>query len=148
MRIAPRPVPVLAAALMIGLAAGMVMAETRVPLGRDEISLSFAPVVKATSPAVVNIYATVVVEERVSPFAGDPFFDQFFQDFGETQPRVQNSLGSGVIVGADGIVVSNFHVVAQATEIRVVLADRREFDATVMLADEEADLAILRLEGA
>ena len=148
MRIAPGPATVLATVLTLGLAAGMAMAESRVPLGREEISLSFAPVVKATSPAVVNIYATVVVEERVSPFAGDPFFDQFFQEFGETQPRVQNSLGSGVIVGAGGIVVSNFHVVAQATEIRVVLADRREFDATVMLTDEEADLAILRLEGA
>ncbi|WP_435256570.1 trypsin-like peptidase domain-containing protein [Thioclava sp. FR2] len=123
-------------------------AETRVPQTTAELSLSFSPVVKKSAPAVVNIYATVLVEERVSPFAGDPFFDQFFQGFSEVQPRLQNSLGSGVIVSPDGIVVSNFHVVGQATEIRVVLADRREFAASVLLADEDSDLAILQLNGA
>ena len=123
-------------------------AETRPPVSAAEISLSFAPVVKATAPAVVNIYASRVVEERLSPFAGDPFFDQFFEGFGQTQPRVQNSLGSGVIVASDGIVVSNYHVVGKATEIRVVLNDRREYAADLVLGDEESDLAILRLQGA
>ncbi len=103
---------------------------------------------KRSAPAVVNIYATTIVQDRVSPFAADPFFEDFFSNFGPATPRVQNSLGSGVIVAADGLVVSNYHVVGGATEIRVVLSDRREFDATVVLSDEETDLAILRLKGA
>lgn len=123
-------------------------AETKVPDSMQEMTLGFSPVVKAAAPAVVNIYASRVVAERVSPFAGDPFFDQFFQEFGQVQPRVQNSLGSGVIVSPDGIVVSNYHVVGQATEIRVVLNDRREYEAEVILGDEESDLAILRLNDA
>jgi Do/DeqQ family serine protease len=97
---------------------------------------------------VVNIYAKRVVEGRESPFSGDPFFEQFFQDFGKPTARVQNSLGSGVILAADGLVMSNFHVVGGATDIRVVLTDRREFLAEVIMADEESDLALLRLEGA
>ncbi|MFP4274706.1 MAG: trypsin-like peptidase domain-containing protein [Paracoccaceae bacterium] len=121
-------------------------AEMRLPDSRAEIQLGFAPLVAEAAPAVVNIYARRVVAERVSPFAGDPFFRDFFRDFGELRPRVQNSLGSGVILSPDGIVVSNHHVVGQATEIRVVLNDRREYSARVMLADEEADLAILQLE--
>ncbi|AWB47459.1 serine protease [Gemmobacter aquarius] len=119
-----------------------------VPTSSAEIAQSFSPVVKATAPAVVNIYATRVVEQRASPFAGDPFFDQFFQAFGDSQPRVQNSLGSGVVLTADGIVVSNYHVVGQATEIRVVMNDRREYAAKVVLGDEASDLAVLRLQGA
>ena len=61
---------------------------------------------------------------------------------------MQNSLGSGVILSADGIVVSNYHVVGMATDIRVVLNDRREFSARVLLGDEESDLAILKIEDA
>ena len=122
--------------------------DPRPPVSSAEISLSFAPVVKSTAPAVVNIYASRVVEERLSPFAGDPFFDQFFNGYGQSQPRVQNSLGSGVIVSSDGIVVSNYHVVGQATEIRIVLNDRREYAADLILGDQESDLAILRLQDA
>ncbi len=125
-----------------------VFADSTVPTSTAQISLSFAPVVKQSAPAVVNIYAKRVVEQRVSPFAGDPFFQEFFRDFGRTQPRVQNSLGSGVILSDDGIVVSNYHVVGMATEIRVVLKDKREFDAEVLLGDKEADLAILKLKDA
>lgn len=123
-------------------------ADTRVPQSRAEISLGFAPLVRQATPAVVNIYAKRVVAERVSPFRNDPFFGNLFRDFGETRPRVQNSLGSGVILSAEGLVVSNYHVVGQATDIRVVLSDRREFGAQVVLADESADLAILQLQGA
>ena len=121
-------------------------ADTRVPQSRAEISLGFAPLVRQATPAVVNIYAKRVVAERVSPFRNDPFFGNLFRDFGETRPRVQNSLGSGVILSAEGLVVSNYHVVGQATDIRVVLSDRREFGAQVVLADESADLAILQLQ--
>ncbi|WP_435530800.1 Do family serine endopeptidase [Pseudotabrizicola formosa] len=142
--------PMLRLAALILLCAAPLAAqtETRPPANAAEISLSFAPVVKSTAPAVVNIYASRVVEERLSPFAGDPFFDQFFNGYGQSQPRVQNSLGSGVIVSADGIVVSNYHVVGRATEIRVVLNDRREYAAELILGDEESDLAILRLQDA
>lgn len=123
-------------------------AQTVVPETQGQIALSFAPVVKAAAPAVVNIYATRIVQERRSPFADDPFFNQFFEALGPSQPRVQNSLGSGVIVSAGGTVVSNYHVVGQATEIRVVLNDRREFAADVILGDEASDLAVLRLRDA
>jgi S1-C subfamily serine protease len=138
--------------LMVALGlsgAGVPMAEakTRIPESPAEISLSFAPLVKQAAPAVVNIYASRVVQQSQSPFAGDPFFQNFFRDF-PSRPRVQNSLGSGVILSPDGIVVSNYHVVGQATEIRVQLNDRSEYAAEVLLADEEADLAILKLKGA
>ncbi|MDJ0826822.1 MAG: trypsin-like peptidase domain-containing protein [Rhodobacter sp.] len=132
--------------LLMVLSAGPAAAQTRVPASQAEVTLSYAPVVKAVTPSVVNIYAKRVVEARVSPFANDPFFSEFFNM--RTRPRVQNSLGSGVILAADGIVVSNFHVVGNATDIRVVLADRREFDAEVVLADPGTDLAILQLSGA
>ncbi len=123
-------------------------AETRVPSSPAEIQLGFVPVVKSVTPAVVNIYARRVVDGRASPFADDPFFGPLFRDFGAQRPRVENSLGSGVILAEDGIAVSNYHVVGQATDIRVVLNDRREFDADVLLADEESDLAILQLKDA
>lgn len=119
-----------------------------VPESPVHMQLSFAPVVKQAAPAVVNIYAQRIVAERASPFADDPFFGDLFRDFGQVTPRVQNSLGSGVILTTDGIVVSNFHVVGNATEIRVILSDRREYDADIILTDEESDLAVLRLRGA
>ncbi|MXN17299.1 PDZ domain-containing protein [Pseudooceanicola sp. GBMRC 2024] len=124
------------------------MAETKVPQSEAEISLGFAPVVKKATPAVVNIYAKRIVQTRSSPFASDPFFSQFFNSVGPSRPEVQNSLGSGVILTSDGYVVSNYHVVGEADEIRVVLSDRREFKAKVLLADKQADLAILKLDGA
>jgi Do/DeqQ family serine protease len=127
---------------------GLTQAQTRVPVSQAEIQLGFAPVVQEAAPAVVNIYASRIVEARRSPFRGDPFFERFFNDFGATRPRVQNSLGSGVILSEDGIVVSNYHVVGEATDIRVVLNDRREYAARVLLGDEEADLAVLQVENA
>ncbi|MCD9149853.1 trypsin-like peptidase domain-containing protein [Pseudophaeobacter flagellatus] len=126
-----------------------VRAETRVPQSQAEISLGFAPLVKQAAPAVVNIYAKVVRQtQQRSPFMNDPFFDDFFRDFTNPRPRVESSLGSGVILSADGIVVSNYHVVGMATEIRVVTTDKREYDAQVVLADQASDLAILQLDGA
>lgn len=123
----------------------MAHAESTVPRDQAEIALSFAPVAQATAPAVVNIYARQLVQDRSNPFEGDPFFDQFFQGMGGPA-RVENSLGSGVIVSPDGIVVSNHHVVADATDIRVVLADRREYAATVLLDDPQSDLAVLKVQ--
>lgn len=126
--------------------------ETRVvPQGQAEITLSFAPVVKKAAPAVVNIYTRKVVQRRASPFAGDPFFERFFKDMFPTDRRkrkIENSLGSGVILDASGVVVSNHHVIEGADEITVVLQDRREFEGRVILADKESDLAIIKLEDA
>ena len=135
-----------ALALMAIPAAGA--AETRVPQSRQEITLSFAPLVKKVAPAVVNIYTKRVIQERASPFFNDPFFRQFFgnQFFGVPRQRIQNSLGSGVILRADGIIVTNNHVIDDADQITVVLSDRREFEAKVLLADKRADLAVLRID--
>jgi len=134
--------------LVLSVAAAPAPAEMRVPDSAAGIATGFVPVVKRVAPAVVNIYARRVVEGRRSPFMGDPFFERFFREFAPTRPRMLNSLGSGVILSKDGIVVSNTHVVGEATDIRVVLNDRREYAAQVLLADAEADLAILRLEDA
>jgi Do/DeqQ family serine protease len=137
--------------LAIILAAGFLPAAgvaQGVPADRGEIALSFAPVVREAAPAVVSIYAQRVVEARANPFFDDPLFGQLFGDFGRRVPRVQNALGSGVIVSEDGIVVSNQHVVGGADDIRVVLGDRREFVADLILEDAESDLAILRIRGA
>ena len=138
--------------LALGLALSLVApaaAETRVPQSQAEISLGFAPLVKEAAPAVVNIYAKIIRQQQQrSPFMNDPFFDDFFRNFSTPRPRVQSSLGSGVILSQDGIVVSNYHVVGMATEIRVVTTDKREYDARVVLADQASDLAILQLEEA
>jgi Do/DeqQ family serine protease len=118
----------------------------QVPNSAAQMQLSFVPLVKEATPAVVNIYAKIMAEPRGTPLQRDPFFERFFRDPFSEKPRVQNSLGSGVILSADGIVVSNYHVVGMATEIRVVLNDRREYSARVLLGDRDADLAILQIE--
>ena len=119
------------------------------PPSREAAQYSFAPIVKRSSPAVVNVFARGTVQVQ-SPFGDDQFFRRFFGDrFGMPTERTQNSLGSGVIVSPDGVIVTNTHVVklGSATEIRVVLADRREFDAKVLQQDEKTDLAVLKIEG-
>ena len=127
-------------------------AQTRVaPSSRAEVQLSYAPIVRRAAPAVVNVFTRRVVTRRAipDPFAGNPFFEQFFRDFGGVpQQRLESSLGSGVILRPEGIVVTNAHVIADAVEIRVALTDRREFDAEVVLLDRQTDLAVLRLRGA
>ena len=114
--------------------------QRRVPFGRDEMQLSFAPLGKETTPAVVNVYATQKPKAAMSPFAGDPFFEQFFGR--QLPPRAQSSLGSGVIVDASGLVVTNYHVISDADELKVALADGREFQSKVLLKDESLDLAV------
>lgn len=141
---------VIALGLTLGVGAHVAapVAAATVPTSQAQVQLSFAPVVQQAAPAVVNIYAKRIVATRVSPFANDPFFRDFFGDFSRVEPRLQNSLGSGVILTSDGMVVTNYHVVGQATDIRVVLSDRREYQAQILLADEESDLAILKVENA
>ncbi len=152
--IALRVCLLVAATMVLAMVApGLVSAaEKRLPRDATEIRLSFAPLVKQVAPAVVNIYTRRVVEEVVgSSLFSDPFFRQFFGDrfaFGDRKrvAKRQNSLGSGVIVGANGLIVTNHHVVAGADEIIVALSDRREFEAKLVLDDERTDLAILRIE--
>ena len=132
--------------LFILMVAASGLSAQQVPTSQAQIQLSFVPLVKQATPAVVNIYAKIMAEPRRTPLQRDPFFERFFRDPFAEKPRVQNSLGSGVILSADGIVVSNYHVVGMATEIRVVLNDRREFSARVLLGDRDADLAILKIE--
>jgi len=132
---------ILAATVLSGMAvAGSagVLAQA-LPTDRSELAYSYAPLVKRVSPAVVNIYTTTTarVQRRLPfPFPGMP----------QAGERVQNSLGSGVLVRPDGLIVTNAHVVKGADEIRVVLADRREFDAKLVTQDERYDLALLRID--
>lgn len=148
-------------AIFIGLALSLsspVLAQTAgqaggkaVPTSRGQVVLSFAPVVKQVAPAVVNIFTKRVVRQRsASPLFNDPFFKRFFgKDFGMLgvpRERIQSSLGSGVIVSPDGLIVTNFHVIKGSDEITVVLPDRREFAAALVLGDERTDLAVLRIE--
>jgi len=143
---------VAAIAVAAGLAGATTDAagETRVtPDSRAQIQLSFAPLVKEAAPAVVNIFTrTEVRQRRVSPLFDDPFFRRFFGDRlpGAPRSRTQSSLGSGVIVSADGVIVTNEHVIEGADEIRVVLNDRREFVAEVLQEDERSDLAVLKID--
>ncbi|HRI76573.1 MAG TPA: Do family serine endopeptidase [Alphaproteobacteria bacterium] len=141
--------------LLLALAAAVPSLAQEVPQTRADIQMSFAPLVKKSAPAVVNIYAKRVVRERmrvISPLFNDPFFGQFFgQGFGNdmggpVRERIQNSLGSGVIVDPAGQIATNTHVIKGATEITVVLQDGREFDAEKVLVDEKTDLAILRID--
>ena len=113
-----------------------------VPQSRQQITLSFAPVVERAAPAVVNVYSRRVIARR-SPFAGDPFFERFFGP--QVRQREVQSLGSGVIVDPSGVIVTNQHVVRGAQDLRVVLSDRREYEAELLLADERTDLAVLKI---
>ena len=125
------------------------IAQERVlPTDQTEMRLSFAPVVRKVLPSVVNVQARRRVEQNQAfGLQNDPFFRRFFdnREFGVPQEKVQSSLGSGVIVSRDGIVVTNYHVIQGATEIRIALSDKREYAAEVILQDELTDLAILKV---
>jgi len=139
------------AAIAVALLAAVApaRAEKAVPDNEAQIELSFAPVVRETSPAVVNVYAERKTTQNQMGIFADPFFRRFFGgdgSFGAPRSRIQNSLGSGVLVDSRGIVVTNNHVIEGGTDIRVVLADRREFEAKLMLADKRTDLAVLKID--
>ena len=138
-------------AIVWGAAFAPVQAQKRAPASRSEAQLSYAPVVKGAAPAVVNVYVRHrSVRRRRSRMMDDPLFRFFFGDRGLGIPRrrMENSLGSGVIVAPDGIVVTNHHVVKGSgpADIKIALADKREYSARVMLTDEKTDLTILKID--
>src|SRR6478752_9659108 len=119
--------------------------DRRVPASPSDIRLSYAPIVQRVQPAVVNVYAAKVVQNR-NPLLDDPIFRRFFGVPGQQQEQVQRSLGSGVIVDASGLVVTNVHVIEGADQVKVSLSDKREFEAEIVLKDPRTDLAVLRLK--
>jgi Do/DeqQ family serine protease len=136
-----------AAALALGALLHPACAQQRqVPTSLVQLQSSFAPIVQHVAPAVVNVYAQHVVENQ-NPFLADPFFRQFFGG-GVPSRQVERSLGSGVIVDPSGLVVTNYHVIRDASEVKVALADKREFDAAIVLKDQRSDLAVLRIKAA
>jgi Do/DeqQ family serine protease len=120
--------------------------DRRVPTSPGELKLSFAPIVQRTAPAVVNVYAAKMVQNR-NPLLDDPIFRRFFGIPGNKSPeQMQRSLGSGVIVDPSGLVVTNNHVIEGADQVKISLADKREFEAEIVLKDSRTDLAVLRLK--
>ena len=136
--------------LCLSVAAAAAFADERiVPANPAQVHLSFAPVVAKARPSVVNVYASRVEAMPRNPFADDPFFRHFFGEEPQQQHgRVAQSLGSGVIVDAGGLVVTNHHVIEGMTEVKVALSDKREYEAEIVLRDKRTDLAVLKLKGA
>ena len=137
----------LALSLSAAVAATPVLAAPArtVPSAMPQVQLTFAPVVKRIAPAVVNVYARSIVQAPANPLFSDPMFAQLFGN-PQMRQRVQQSLGSGVIVRADGVILTNNHVVQGGSDIVVALADKREFKAKVLLADARTDLAVLKID--
>jgi Do/DeqQ family serine protease len=140
-----------AALAILGSASSEASAQDRrVPTSTAELRLSYAPVVQRAAPAVVNVYAAKTVVVR-NPLLDDPIFRRFFEIPGGPggpggREQMQRSLGSGVLVDAAGLIVTNNHVIEGADQVKVSLADKREFEAEIVLKDSRSDLAVLRIK--
>jgi Do/DeqQ family serine protease len=119
------------------------MASSSLPAEDAPARVTYASAVQRAAPAVVNVYTARLVTERVAPSALDELFGDFWPRY---RRRVERSLGSGVIVDADGHIVTNHHVIANADEIRVQLADGRAATARIVGRDPDSDLALLKIE--
>ena len=154
----------LGAGVVAGVAAGAMLTQTLATRGQTPVLFSggrlahaatgnalrsVADVAERSLTSVVNISTTRSRNVR-SPYMKHPLFREFFRRFGPggPQPRRAHSLGSGVIVSQDGVVITNNHVVKDASKIRVTLSDKREFAARVVGTDPKSDLAVLKLAGA
>ena len=146
----------LAGVLYVGRPSALDLAFAEGGLGGPEIEAlekqdrAYERIAQAVTPAIVNIRTTQVIKVQQSPFFADPFFRQFFGDmFGPQIPREQreHALGSGVIVSTDGYIVTNNHVIQRASEIEVMLADKRVFKARLVGADPRTDVAVIKVEG-
>jgi Do/DeqQ family serine protease len=133
-----------AALMTVSIVTQGVAQDRRVPASTSELRMSYAPIVQRVTPAVVNVYAAKTVRNN-NPLFDDPIFRRFFGG-GQLQPQQQRSLGSGVIVDPSGLVVTNYHVIDGADEVKVSLADKREFEAEIVLKDQRTDLAVLRIK--
>src|SRR3979411_1405643 len=141
------PVAATIVACLFALFAGPAGAQDRrVPVSPNQLRLSYAPIVQRVQPAVVNVYAAKVVQNR-NPLLDDPIFRRFFGVPGQQPEQMQRSLGSGVMVDSSGLIVTNVHVIEGADEVKISLSDKREFEAEIVLKDTRSDLAVLRLKG-
>ena len=138
----------LALPVLLALAASARADDRQLPTAKGDIVLSFAPVVKRVAPAVVNVYASRVEKRPRNSLMDDPIFRQFFGGHDRPGNPTAQSLGSGVVVDASGLVITNYHVIDGMTDVRVAMSDKREYPADVVLRDERTDLAVLRLKGA
>ena len=148
MRFSHLTIGCLAAMLALGPAGAQTPAPRVVPESKAQVQLSFAPIVRQTAGSVVNVYAKR--SERRQNAAIEEYFRRFFGDNAPSVPRgrSQSSLGSGVIVDPSGLVITNNHVIENMTEVKVALADRREFEAEILLRDPRTDIAVLKLKDA
>ena len=114
----------------------------------EQLNKAYERIAKAVTPAVVYISTTQVMKVQQSPFFSDPFFRHFFGNMPGAPPqqRVLHALGSGVIVSPQGYIVTNNHVIAKASDIEVMLSDKRNFKAKVIGADKATDLAVIKIE--
>lgn len=117
------------------------------PATLTQASMSFAPAVAQAGPAVVNIHAAKIVEERRNPYYNDPLMERFFGN-SDSPPRriLERTLGSGVTVNADGYIITNHHVIKGAEEIQVALHGGSVRPAEVVGTDPETDLAVLKVD--
>lgn len=122
--------------------------QRQVPYVKEEITLSYGPIVRSVAPAVVNIYTIQRQKLKLpdSPLFKDPFFKKFFERLHPDYSHDQVALGSGVIVNKDGYILTNYHVIENADTIQVILADKRAFLAKIITLDKRSDLGLLKID--
>src|SRR6201985_3453811 len=136
------PISVIPAVVLVTALLAPASAQQRqAPASAARPQLAYAPVVERVARPVVNVYASHVVENQ-NPFMADPFFRQFFGGGGMPREMAQRSLGSCVLVAPTGLIVTNYHVIENASDVKIPLADKREFAADVVLKDQRSDLAV------